>query len=185
VSDDLLDEYDRLIRPDFYKEVDLAWQSHVDLKAAMAMMAAAYSDLSGGDLSEGKLRELQRDRVRRHLSQFDDAILKALGMSVEDLIDFYHRRLAETRAGRMKPQSAERRETRRQALLAIREADLRGLGWTEAIAFVQNSLQSAGRPEIDRKTLDKWMRELSAWNLIKVFPPPERGRGRPKKGIGG
>jgi hypothetical protein len=181
MSDSLADEYDRLTRPEFYRKIDEVFATNAQVLAAKSELAALYLRISGGDLSESKLMELQRARYRDHLSQFDDAILLELKLTVDDLIAMHFRRIADRRAGRIRPQSPERRETRRQALLAIRRADSQGLGWTESIEFVQGELSATGLPELDRKTIDRWLRELHEWRLIEIAPPQAKGRGRPRK----
>jgi hypothetical protein len=169
MSDEILDEYLRLTNPDLCAAFQAIWEE---------------SPLF--NLTPEQAEEIQFERWRQHLSTFDQSVLGEVGLKVDDLIARRYQRLKERAGGSASPQSAWRVKQRERALLAIHEADKAGMRWGEAIASALQASQSQSREEINRKTVDRWLRKLHGWGLISMEPPPARRRGRPpKKGIGG
>lgn len=176
MSGDLAEEYGRLVRPEFYERMDDLWRNNADVQNVFSDFRAKY-----GDMTEARAREISRARVRRHLAQFDDGILGAVGFTVDDLIDIRDRKRREEGAGGASPKSPKRIWQRRQAFLAIHEADKAGKSWGDTIIAAQAASMLANGQELDRKTVDRWLRELHQWGEISISPPPPRGRGRPRK----
>lgn len=166
MTGEIVDQYHRLIHPEVY----VAWQS-----ASSSLSASAFS------ISEAEAVEVQRARWRQHLSRFDSSILEAVGFTVDDLIDARYQRLKERAAGNGSPMSDRRKKQRESALLAIHKADKAGMAWTEAIVAVGQASQMLNGQEINRKTIDRWLRDLHSWGMITLQPPPAKGRGRPRK----
>jgi hypothetical protein len=169
MSDDVAEEYHRSIAPDLFRDLDPAWRDLTRNKSwpTVEQMEAA-----------------RRRRWHKHLSNFDDSILEAAGLSVDDLIEYSASKNARRSGGRMLPQEPERVKQRERAYSAIHAADLAGKSWAQTIDDAQAaSLFRSGNCdcEIDRKTLDRWLRSLREWGLIKLELPEPKGRGRPQK----
>ncbi len=167
MSDELAEEYDRLIRPELYQKADRRWK-------------VAVAKLSLPDPHEIELA--WQLRVRAHLAANDQEILQAAGLTLDDLVKVRAAKKKKRRIGQMLPQTKEKRALRKTALLAIRQADLGGSSWGDTIDFVKASCQEAHKDaEPDRKTVDAWLKALHEWGLIDIHPPKARGRGRPRK----
>lgn len=166
MSDDIAEEYDRLIRPELYATAD-------------AFFRKAAREIDFPPLHVAVAR--RNATVKRHLGSHDQAVLQAAGFSLEELVAARTTKLLKRHAGRRLAMGAANVEQRRTALLAIREADQAALGWGEAIEAVQLATRAAHDREHDRKTLDSWLRVLHEWGLIGIKPPAARGRGRPRK----
>lgn len=128
------------------------------------------------------------DRRRRYwiseLSKHDHSMINAVGLTVEDLVDLRDARLRQRQGGRALPRQQDRVLQRQRAYQAIFDAGMAGLSWGQAIDSAQvASRMIIGRreAEIDRKTLDAWLRVLHEWGAILIEPPPARTRGRPRK----
>ena len=167
MSDELAEEYDRLIRPELYSKADRWWKETV-----------SKLDLPDADEAE----QAWRMRVKAHLATYEQEILNAAGLSLDDLVSARFAKKRRRLSGEKLPQTREKITLRRTALEAIREADLNGLDWGETIKKVQGCCQEAHRDaEPDRKTVDAWLRVLHKWELVAIDPPAPKGRGRPRK----
>ncbi len=150
-------------------------------------MRLAFADFPAGHVLRQDvdyLVMLQRQRWIEGLSAVDTGMIKAAGMTVEDLVDFRFARLRQTHAGRTLSTKPDRVLQRQRAYEAIRAAGSAGLSWGKTIAHVQDaSLTKVGKREveIDRKTIDRWLRALHEWGLVRLIPSSARSRGRPRK----
>lgn len=168
MSTEIIDEYHRLVNPDIYK----GWNEAREMLPVLKFLS---------ELTPEQILEIQRKRWRLHLSKFDHGVLEAVGFSVDDLIDARYQRLKERAAGKNSPKSERRLKQREKVLLAIRDADRSGKLWSEVISDATQASQMLNGQEVDRKTIDRWLRELHEWGLISIQPPPANGRGRPRK----
>lgn len=167
MSAELAEEYDRLTRPDFYREADALWKRAVDSGPPMP----------GAE----ELEAAWRSRVKEKLAAEDQGVLRAAGITLDDFVSLRAGAVSRRRGGNMLPQDRHRRAVRKTVLLAIREADLSSLGWTETIDAARGAAQEEHGSEPDRKTVDAWLRVLHNWGLIEITPPAAKGRGRPPK----
>lgn len=166
MSAEIVEEYARFLQPELYRKAD-------------QIVEQVIKDLIPDDLVEQ-----HRRKWIRHLSQYDTGILAAAGVTVEGLVDIRTAALRQRHAGRKLPAKGERVLQRQRAYQAIDAANRAGLSWAETIDQVQvSSRMPVGRREIeiDRKTIDGWLRSLHEWGLVQIAPPTVRGRGRPRK----
>lgn len=169
MSDEVADEYHRTVAPDFYLVADQMMREHFQRHPLPTLE---------------QLEAARRARWQRHLGGFDNSNLAAAGVSIDDLIAVKASKRARASGGQMLPKGEARIAQRQRAYLAIRAADLAGQSWTQAIESAQAASlfqQGARDLEIDRKTLDRWLRALHEWGLISIAPPEPKGRGRPRK----
>jgi hypothetical protein len=166
MTNEIVEEYVRFFRPDHFKEHD----QRIALAVA-AMLPADWADW-------------RRRYWIEELSKHDPAMMEAAGMTVEEFVDLRDAHRQRRRGGQVLPQGPDRVRQRQMAYRAIYDADLAEISWGEAIerAQVVSRIMIGSRErEIDRKTLDSWLRALHEWGVIQIDPPKARGRGRPRK----
>lgn len=169
MSDDVAEEYHRTVAPDLYRAADQMMREELHRQPLPTLE---------------QLEAARRARWQGHLAGYDNTNLAAAGVSIDDLIAVKASTRARASGGQMLPKGEARIAQRQRAYLAIRAADLAGQSWTQAIVSAQAASlfrQGARDLEIDRKTLDRWLRALHEWGLISIAPPKPKGRGRPRK----
>ena len=166
MSLELVDEYYRLTRPELVEKANQAWE-----------VALASIELPTVE----QVRKAAHTKMRMLLEVHDQAILHAAGLTIEDLISTTRTTISRQSGGSKLPQGRDRVAQRKKALLAIQKADIEGLTWAETIDAAQVASQEVNGREIDRKTLDAWLRVLHRGKLVSFDTPAPKGRGRPRK----
>ncbi|MFN4160121.1 MAG: hypothetical protein ACK4GO_17235 [Gemmobacter sp.] len=166
MSLELIDEYYWITHPELVEKVSDVWE-----------MALTTIQLQTVD----EFRKAAQAKMRMLLAVHDQTILDAAGLTIDDLIATQRTAIARQRGGSKLPQGRDRVAQRRKALLAIRKADIDGLTWAETIDAAQVASQEVNGRELDRKTLDAWLRTLHRCKLVSFDAPEPKGRGRPRK----
>lgn len=187
---EIIDEYLPIARPELFSpEALLKWREAVE---------DGFVKTFGKIPDPQEIQEAYRDKWRRHLASFDQSILAAAGMTLEDLLDARQHKLARKHGGRKQPQSKERVAMRRIVLLSFRDSDLSGATWGQTIAAAMSASDDAASKAAekakeqkiakaklqkapDRKTITGWLRELHQCGCVSIAPPPTGKRGRPPK----
>jgi hypothetical protein len=127
------------------------------------------------------LKAARNRRWIKRLKDYDSSILAAAGITLDDFVRLIIAHEERISGGSQSRRTKEWVAMRDAALLAIRDADLKGCTWKETIDAALGACSSNGEVYLDRKTVDRWLRVLHEWGDISIDPPKPRGRGRPKR----